>query len=146
MENEQALSILKTLAEGIDPATGERFPAGTPWQHADTVRALYRAIAALEAPARPARAAAQRPGAGNAGKPWSKEEDERLVASFEAGQTVDALAEAHGRSRFAIEARLARFGRVPMPAGLRIAGTPQASEPAARYAARRPVLAGRARA
>ncbi len=147
MENEQALSILKSLAEGIDPATGERFAADTPWQRADTVRALYRAVAALEAPpARPARAAAPRAGSGNAGKPWSKEEDDRLLAAFDAGQTVEALAGSHGRSRLAIEARLARFGRVPAPTGLRIAGTPKAAEaPALRYGAR-PTLAERVHA
>ncbi len=137
MEHEQALPILKALAEGVDPATGERFAADLPWQRADTVRALYCAIAALEALAAPATApAAARParsGRGNAGKPWSKEEDERLVASFDAGQSVESLAEAHGRSRFAIEARLARYGKVPMPTGLRIAGTPRAAQPAAPY-------------
>jgi hypothetical protein len=138
MENEQTLAILKALAEGIDPATGERFAADTPWQRADTARALYRAVAALETPVAAPEPAAKRPapaGRDNAGKPWSKEEDERLVAGFDAGQTVEALAEAHGRSRFAIEARLARYGKVPMPTGLRIAGSPRAAERAAPYAA-----------
>jgi hypothetical protein len=141
MEHEQALAILKALAEGVDPATGERFAADTPWQRADTVRALHRAVAALEAPGAPVAApepAAARPapaGRGNAGKPWSKEEDEKLVAGFDAGQTVEALAAAHGRSRVAIEARLARFGKVPMPTGLRIAGSPRAAERTAAYAA-----------
>jgi hypothetical protein len=98
------------------------------------VRALYRAVAALESPAAPP----TRPpaaGRGNAGKPWAKEEDEQLVAGFDAGRTVAALAEAHGRSRFAIEARLARFGKVPAPTGLRIAGSPRAAERPAAYAA-----------
>ena len=140
MEHEQALAILKALAEGVDPATGARFAADTPWQRADTVRALHRAVAALEATA-PAPAEAKRPasGRGNAGKPWSKEEDEKLVAGFDAGQTVEALAAAHERSRFAIEARLARFGKVPMPTGLRIAGSPRAAERTASY-----VIRGRA--
>jgi hypothetical protein len=143
MEHEQALAILKALAEGVDPVTGARFAADTPWQHADTVRALHRAVAALEAsataapPAAPAEARRPATGRGNAGKPWSKEEDEKLVAGFDAGQTVEALAVAHSRSRFAIEARLARFGKMPMPTGLRIAGSPRAAEPAAAYAARR---------
>lgn len=34
MEYEQAPAILKTLAEGIDPATGARFTARTPWRRA----------------------------------------------------------------------------------------------------------------
>jgi hypothetical protein len=137
MEHQQALAILKTLAEGVDPATGARFAADAAWQRADTVRALYRAIAAMEALAAPAAAAAAarpaRPSRGNAGKPWSQEEDERMVAGFDAGQAVEALAEAHGRSRFAIEARLARYGKMPPPGGLRIAGTPHAAERAPAY-------------
>ena len=145
MEHQQALAILKALAEGVDPATGERFAADTPWQRADTVRALHCAVAALAgtvpapgAIAAPAPDPAARPapaGRGNAGKPWSKEEDDKLVAGFDAGQTVEALAAAHARSRFAIEARLARFGKMPMPTGLRIAGSPRAAERTAAYAA-----------
>jgi hypothetical protein len=62
------------------------------------------------------------------GKPWSPEEDEKLLASFEAGETIPALAADHGRSRIAIEARLAKFGKVPMPAGVRSGKTPHASD------------------
>jgi hypothetical protein len=103
------------------------------------MEALSAPVAAAAA-VRPARA-----GRGNAGKPWSQEEDERLTAGFDAGQTVDALAEAHGRSRVAVEARLARYGKVPMPTGLRIAGSPRAAERAVPYAAGRvaPHAAGR---
>jgi hypothetical protein len=50
------------------------------------------------------------------------------VAGFEAGQTIASLAADHGRSRIAIEARLARFGKVPMPAGVRSGQTPHASD------------------
>jgi hypothetical protein len=50
------------------------------------------------------------------------------VADFDAGESIDALAAAHGRSRLAIEARLARFGRVPMPAGVRAIASGQARE------------------
>ena len=62
------------------------------------------------------------------GKPWSTEEDENLVAGFDAGRTIAALAADHGRSRIAIEARLARFGKVPMPSGVRSGKTPHASD------------------
>ena len=62
------------------------------------------------------------------GKPWSTEEDEKLVAGFDAGRTIAALAADHGRSRIAIEARLARFDKVPMPSGVRGGKTPHASD------------------
>jgi hypothetical protein len=87
---------------------------------------------------RGSRSGTARPAAGNSGKPWAKDEDERLLGAFDRGQSIDDLAGAHSRSRLAIEARLARFGRVPMPAGVRaIAGGVQARESMpAQYAAR----------
>ncbi|MCU0897553.1 MAG: SANT/Myb-like DNA-binding domain-containing protein [Burkholderiales bacterium] len=141
MDREKALRILKTLADGIDPGTGEALPAASAYQHPDAVRALFVAIRALESPEASEAAAkrgtpAARPGVGNAGKPWSKEEDEQLLAAFDGGQPVEAIAQVHGRSKVAIEARLAKFGRVPMPAGIRgNSASPHAAEPRARYAA-----------
>jgi len=133
MNDERALTILQALANGADPASGATLPAESPYQHPDTVRALYRAIRALEtalpkAASREKESKERRPAGeqrGNAGKPWSPEDDARLAADFDAGQPMEALAIAHGRSRFAIEARLAKLGKVPMPAGVR-AGSPPA--------------------
>src|SRR5882724_11922729 len=80
MEREKTIEILKALAEGIDPGTGEQFPAGSTYQHPDTVRALFAAIRGLENPTpRPAKTdAPQKPAPENAGRPWSQEEDSRL--------------------------------------------------------------------
>lgn len=41
MELDRAKEIIQALADGVDPYTGERFPADGPYQRADTVRALY---------------------------------------------------------------------------------------------------------
>jgi hypothetical protein len=119
MDQERALSILQALSAGTDPFTGEPLPAASLYQHPDVVRALYQAVRVLENAARLEKRQAARPAAGNSGKPWTKEEDDRLVAAFDRGTSIDDLAVAHARSRLAIEARLARFGRVPMPAGVR---------------------------
>jgi hypothetical protein len=126
MDHAKALAILRTLSNGIDPFSGEAFPAGSPYQHPDVVRALYAAVRVLEATHK--RQTARPATAGNSGKPWAQEEDERLVAAFDAGRPLEELAVEHGRSRLAIEARLARFGKVPIPAGVRVAAV-QAREP-----------------
>src|SRR5262245_17241339 len=138
MDNAQALCILQALANGTDPFTGTAFPASSSYQHPDAVRALYQAVRALEAMIMAQkRQAARAAAAGNAGKPWTKEETEQLLAGFDAGKSIEEIAAAHSRSRLAIEARLAKFGRVPMPAGMRV-GTIQAREAApARYTIRR---------
>ena len=130
MDQDKALSILQALSAGTDPFSGEPFPTASTYQHPDVVRALETAVAAQ-------RRHAARPAAGNSGKPWTKEEDDRLVATFDKGGTIDDLAAAHARSRLAIEARLARFGRVPMPAGVRAIASVQAREAVrAQYSAR----------
>lgn len=44
----KTVEILRALANGIDPHTGEEFPAESPYQHPQTVRALFTALRALE--------------------------------------------------------------------------------------------------
>ena len=126
METEKTLRILKTLADGIDPATGEQFAAGSTYQHPDTVRALFSAIRMLENPSAPAASPpaparqasapmAAKPGMENSGRPWSEEEDARLGSTYDAGRSIEELAGIHKRSKWAIEARLARLGKIPEP-------------------------------
>ena len=126
MEKAAALKILQQLADGTDPHTGKAFSAGSPYQHPDTVRALFVALRALDAPATSAppagkqRAAATAGNApSNSGKPWSDDEDQALAAAFDAGKKILELATVHCRSRFAIEARLAKLGKIEPPANLR---------------------------
>ena len=44
MEPERAIEIVQILADGVDPYSGERFPSSSPYQQADTVRALHLAL------------------------------------------------------------------------------------------------------
>ena len=111
MEKQAALQIVQTLAQGIDPHTGETFPAASPYQHPNTVRALFQAAQALTgALANQSRSSQGAPE--NAGKPWSDEEDQALAAAFDTGKAVPELAEQHRRTRVAIQARLIRLGKV----------------------------------
>jgi len=124
MEKAAALKILQQLADGTDPHTGKAFGADSPYQHPDTVRALFVALRALDAPAAaPAagkqRAAAAESAPSNSGKPWSDDEDKALAAAFDAGKKILELATAHQRSRFAIEVRLAKLGKIEQPANMR---------------------------
>jgi hypothetical protein len=90
MERDNAVKILQILADGVDPATGEPFPASSPYQRADIVRALYAAMQALGNPPRAKASTSQeKPGLENAGRPWTQEEDARLGRAFDAGNTVE---------------------------------------------------------
>ena len=116
MEREHALKILNALANGVHPATGEMFAADSPYQHPDTVRALFEAMRVMES-GRPARAGApaeRRTGdiPANTFLRWTSEEEDRLAAGFDAGKTSAELAQLHNRSRAAIEARLLKMGKI----------------------------------
>lgn len=115
MEKQTALHIVQTLAQGIDPHTGETFPVDSPYQHPDTVRALFQAAQALAEP-QTARTRVAAPGApANAGKPWTDEEDSALAERFDAGRSIPELAAEHGRTRAAIQARLVKLGKLEPP-------------------------------
>lgn len=104
MEDLKAAEILKSLAAGTAAAGAEAL------QSPDVVRAMFLAAESLEARARAARRNGNLPR--NAGKTWTAEEDARLLAGFDGGTTVDALAAAHERTRAGIEARLVKHGRL----------------------------------
>lgn len=137
MEQQQAIRILRALANGIHPATGESFAADSPYQHPDTVRALFAAVGALEA-ARAPDAGRRKPPASlpaNTGSRWTPEEEERLAQGFDAGRSVEELARELNRTRAAIEARLVRIGKLDASAlttPLRYPAQPAGRQPPSR--------------
>lgn len=100
--------VLRCLVEGADPATGEALPSTPVLQQADVQRALLAAIAVLESDASRAQRRASLPG--NIGQPWTQAEEQQLTAAFKAGQALAEIANRHGRTLTAIEARLERLG------------------------------------
>jgi hypothetical protein len=111
MDESKALTIVSALANGVNPLTGEIFTTDSPYQSPDIVRALYISVRALEFSAkRRLRARERLPG--NAGKPWSEEEDHRLLSEFDRGCAVAELAQAHQRTQAGIQARLEKHGRL----------------------------------
>ena len=110
MNPSSALHIVESLANGVDPETGEIYPPDSPYQRAPIVRALF---AAREALVHSEESRKRREGLPeNTGKPWPVEEDERLVADFDQGKSLIDLARNHRRTRAAIQARLVRLGRL----------------------------------
>ncbi len=118
LELDQAKTIIRSLADGRDPATGEQFPPSSPYQQADTVRALFTALEALEGPSnKPEADMPRRSGeAAKAGGPWTPEEEQQLRDGFAAHKPIPELATAHGRTPGAITSRLAKLGLIQTPA------------------------------
>ena len=110
MEQAQALAVVRSLANGVDPESGEAFPPESVYQRPLVVRALYEAASALERSERFERRRAQMPA--KTGEPWSEDEDRKLLAAFDAGRALQELAAAHERSMGAIRARLLKYGRI----------------------------------
>jgi hypothetical protein len=111
---------LNALANGVHPTTGEVFSADSPYQHPDTVRALFEAVRMMEGSSSSREAQNPERRAGEmAASPfvrWTSEEEERLAAAFDAGKTSAELAKLHNRSRAAIEARLLKMGKIDVSA------------------------------
>jgi len=118
MSRDQTTRILSALSTGVDPLTGQPLPDGSPCRHPDVLRALTDVLHRVASPS-PASAPRKTERAANLGKPWSADEDTRLAAGFDAGATIETLAAGHGRSRLAVEIRLARLGRLPAPPAAR---------------------------
>jgi hypothetical protein len=110
MNQAEALGIVRSLANGVDPASGEVFAPDSPYQRADTVRALFQAVEALERSEQFERRKQQLPP--KAGAPWSEEEDRKLLASFDSGRGLVELASSHQRTQTGIRARLVKYGRL----------------------------------
>jgi hypothetical protein len=110
MNQAEALAIVRSLANGVDPASGEVFPAESAYQRPETVRALFAAVESLERSEQFERRKQSLPP--KAGQPWSEEEDRQLLSSFDSGRGLIELASAHQRTQTGIRARLVKYGRL----------------------------------
>ena len=77
MEPDRAIEIVTKLADGVDPFTDEHFPSTSPYQQADTVRALHLALEGL---GKLKRSTARKTGPG---RPWTEDEEKELVRQYE---------------------------------------------------------------
>ncbi|MHB9156296.1 MAG: hypothetical protein ACYC5N_11530 [Endomicrobiales bacterium] len=110
MDNGRALEVLQALHDGVDPYTGEIFPQGSAYQHADTVRALALAITALRSKGQKDERHKTLPS--KAGVPWSDGEDQKLIQEFDGGKSIQDMSQEHGRTSGAIRSRLVRLGKI----------------------------------
>jgi hypothetical protein len=110
MELQEALEIVRKLANGVDPDSGAVLDKNSPFQHPQSVRALNRAVSALELQQERERARHSLPA--NAGKPWSNNEDTQICDELRRGINFQEIARGHGRTVGSIVARLIRLGKI----------------------------------
>jgi hypothetical protein len=75
MDTERAIEIVQSLADGVDPYSGERFASDSPYQQADTVRTLHLALEGLT---KLRRSKARKTGPC---RPWNEDEEQSFSAS-----------------------------------------------------------------
>lgn len=99
----RAREIVRILADGIDPTTGEVLSSDNVYNSPDVIRALFTLLEATDANRTEAPLK-------NAGKPWNTSEDEKLRKEFSSKIKISDIAKAHGRTTGAIESRLSYLG------------------------------------
>ena len=129
MIDESTLAVVRALARGIDPSTGEMLPSDHLCQQPATIRALVAALAELEGRSAGTRSPRNAMSGAKAGTAWDPADDEALAQAFDRGEPVGKLAQEFQRSRGAINARLVRLGKIETPPGLRLRGTAQELQP-----------------
>src|SRR5581483_334895 len=109
METQEALLVIRKLADGMHPETGVVLPADCLYHHPQAVRALHRAVAALEFQEEHER---RKFLPKNAGKPWSHEEDAQVCDELRRGINFQQIAHLHSWTTGSIVARLVRLGKI----------------------------------
>jgi hypothetical protein len=107
METQQALNILRALASGINPETGEALELESLYRKPDVIKALNRAFGALMQLEERER---NRPA--NAGRYWSREEDVKICEEVRNGMDFQQIAKGHNRTVSSIVARLVKLGKI----------------------------------
>lgn len=105
MDLDRAKEIVSTLAEGIDPLTGELLPSDHLCNKGDVVRAFYALLNAADFKK-------AKPQPENAGEPWTEQADAELRALFSSGKSMAAIGKQLGRTSGSVEARLAKLGLI----------------------------------
>ena len=110
MQLQNALPIIRALADGVDPHSGAVFEDTTPYAEPKTLRALFSAVELMEREVEREKRRERLPA--NFGKPWSESEDRTLTAEFDAGIPMPDMARKHARTHSSIRLRLEKLGKI----------------------------------
>lgn len=110
METQEALKVMRALAGGRHPETGEALEAGSTCRQPQVVRALNRAINAL---VHEEQREKNKPA--HAFKAWTRAEDAQVCEEVRQGMDFHDIARAHNRTVPSIVARLVKLGKIAAP-------------------------------
>ncbi|MET1054617.1 MAG: hypothetical protein ABWY16_04855 [Pedobacter sp.] len=102
-DHDRYFPILQLLADGVNPVSGDVFPAGSIYQQPEIIRALFYAVNEVRS------GVGNTKRGGNQGKPWSPEEEELLIQQFHEEMKISEIARVHERTTGSIRARLVKL-------------------------------------
>ena len=105
---QRARAVLKSLIQGLDPETGAELPRDAIVNRFEINRSMHVAVTAMEQMEARALRRALLPE--SVGKTWTDEEEQLLKTEFANAEPIPVIADRHGRTIRAIEARLELFG------------------------------------
>lgn len=104
MDIVRAKEIISSLAEGVDPTTGEVLPDNSVCNKGEIVRAFYAILNHLDEKKPKKNTPA------NAGKPWTKEDEDLLVSLYRSSTPKREICRALQRTESGVAARLVHLG------------------------------------
>ncbi len=107
MEIQEAIKVIRALADGVHPETREVLKEDTPYRNPQVVMALNRALAALVTQEQ---RELKKPA--SAGQYWSRAEDKQVCEELRKGMNFDEIAATHNRSVPSIIVRLVKLGKI----------------------------------
>jgi len=107
MEIQEAISIVRSLADGVNPETRESCAEDSVYRSPQVVKALNRALGALVS-----QDERDRNKPTSAGKYWTHSEDEQVCEELRKGTDFQQIAKTHNRTVGSIVARLIKLGKV----------------------------------
>lgn len=113
MIEQDALGIVKALADGVDPVSGEVFPEDSPYKHIIIKKALCAAATILEEMVKKQNRKMSLPK--RSGKPWDRTEAELLIKKYDNGIEIEDLAKEHQRTYGSIKSQLTKLGKIELP-------------------------------
>ena len=120
MDTSQTRNIVRTLAQGIHPTTGEVFPPESPYNDPQVIRALYSILESVKTAKRPKRSLEERRRENlEAGRPanvglrWTEEDRALVKSDFRKGMSIEKLAGKLERSPSAVVAEVIRQDLMP---------------------------------
>ncbi|MGA1823595.1 MAG: hypothetical protein ACMUIP_02950 [bacterium] len=120
MEIEKAKEIVSSLANGIDPITGEVFPDDSPYNHPSVIRALLILLGNVGISKKKNKLSVEEKQSQNlatgkprnAGLPWTDELRQKVATMFHEETSIPELARFFERTEGSIHSELVRQGLI----------------------------------